>query len=185
MAFLFTKHASTHVHDLAHVRLSYAAAGKSNAWAGASAAFRPLITACMQSACKKTMLPVPLFESACMADSLDLHSVCCSAICVVRSHAYTDIPGMEENHHVLSSLLIPFCQMTALLSCRVSRLRALNISYWMPPARPWGCAPASPTTPPSWTSCRSSHYVTAWHECLKLSFHETDSTCFMNLCYIA
>ena len=83
---------------------------------------------------RTSLLAVPLFASAYLAASLDLHSVCCSAVCVARLHAYyTDIQGMEENHHVLSSLQI---QKTASLSCRDFPLRALSISCWMPPAQP-------------------------------------------------
>lgn len=116
------------------------------------------------------LLLVPLFASAYLAASLDLHSVGYNAVCIARSHAHTDIQGIEDNHHILSSLPIQFCQTAASLLCRVSLLTALNIFCWMPPAQPWGCAPACPTTPPSWTSCRSSHCVIAWHECLKLFF---------------
>lgn len=110
---------------------------------------------------RMSLLLVPLFASAYLAASVDLHSVCCNAMCNTRSFACIDIHSMEDNHDVLSSLHIQVCQMTASLSCRVSLLRALSICCWMHPARPWGCAPASPTTPPSLTSRRSSHYVTA------------------------
>lgn len=63
------------------------------------------------------LLLVPLFTSAYLAAALDLQSVCCSAVCVAKSHACVDIQGVEENYHVLSSLHINSCQMTATHCC--------------------------------------------------------------------
>ncbi len=44
---------------------------------------------------RMSLLLVPVFASAYLAASLDLHSVGCSDICVARSHEGTDIQGME------------------------------------------------------------------------------------------
>ena len=62
---------------------------------------------CKVSASTRLLL-VPLFASAYLAASLDLHSVGYNAVCIARSHAHTDIQGIEDNHHILSSLPIQF-----------------------------------------------------------------------------
>jgi len=49
---------------------------------------------CKVSASMRLLL-VPLLKSAYLADSSDLHSVCCSALCIARSHEGTDIQDIE------------------------------------------------------------------------------------------
>ena len=101
------------------------------------------------------------------------HLICIQSVAMQSASpghmpVFTKHTKHDKQPSCLISLHNRFCQMTPSLSCRVSLQRALSIFCWMHPARPWGCAPACPTTPPSWTSCRSSLYVTSWHECLKL-----------------